>query len=174
MTATPDVRSDLGGAVSASKGTQVVARCPGCDAALPFDAAEAPAAIRCGRCERGISLRVSDALQNDTAVDRCPECDGADFYIRRDFDPSLGLAFVIIGAFISGVFYYFNQDLIAYSVLAAAVVVDLIIYGRLKDLTVCYRCHAEFRGAYPRTAGPFDLHTADLLEPEWERKIGRR
>ena len=26
--------------------------------------------------------------------------------------------------------------------------IDLAVYSRLKDLTVCYRCHAEFRGAY--------------------------
>ena len=101
-------------------------------------------------------------------------CEGGDFYVRRDFDPKTGLAFVISGALISAVFYWFNQDLIAYGILAAAVVVDLLIYRRLKDVTVCYRCHAEFRGSYPRTAGAFDLHTADLLEPEWERKIGRR
>ena len=153
---------------------QVTARCPGCNAALPFDSADAPARIRCGRCHRETGIGVSDAVRSDTSVDRCPICEGADFYVRRDFDPKVGLAFVITGALISAIFYWFNLDLIAYSILAAAVVIDLLIYGRLKDVTVCYRCHAEFRGSYPRTAPAFDLHTADLLEPEWERKIGRR
>jgi hypothetical protein len=32
------------------------------------------------------------------------------------------------------------------------VFIDLIVYGRLGDLTVCYRCHTEFRGKYARTA----------------------
>ena len=153
---------------------QVTARCPGCNAALPFDASGAPARIRCGRCSREMAVGVSDALRSDSAVDRCPICEGADFYVRRDFDPKVGLTFVISGALISAAFYWFNLDLIAYSILAAAVVIDLLIYRRLKDVTVCYRCHAEFRGSYPRTAPAFDLHTADLLEPEWERKIGRR
>lgn len=153
---------------------QVTARCPGCNAALPFDASGAPPRIRCGRCSREMPATVTEALRSDAAVDRCPICEGADFYVRRDFDPTVGLAFVIAGALISAVFYWFNLDLIAYSILAAAVVIDLIIYRRLKDITVCYRCHAEFRGPYPRTAPAFDLHTADLLEPEWERKIGRR
>ena len=94
--------------------------------------------------------------------------------MRRDFDPRTGLTFVIAGAIVSAVFYWFDRDLIAYSILAAAVVIDLLVYRRLTDVTVCYRCHAEFRGKYPRTAGPFDLHTADVLEPGWERKIGRR
>jgi hypothetical protein len=152
----------------------VTARCAGCNAALPFQASEAPARVRCGRCHREMAVSVSEGVRADAAVDRCPICEGADFYVRRDFDPKLGLAFVITGALISAIFYWFNRDLIAYSILAAAVVIDLLIYRRLKDVTVCYRCHAEFRGTYPRTAGIFDLHTADVLEPEWERRIGRR
>ena len=79
---------------------------------------------------------------------------------------------VIIGALISAVFYWFERDLIAYGILGAAALIDLVVYGRLKDLTVCYRCHSEFRGGYTRTAGAFDLHTADVLEQEYERKGG--
>jgi hypothetical protein len=101
-------------------------------------------------------------------------CAGADFYTRKDFDPKLGLAFVVTGAIVSAVFYWFGRDLIAYGILAGAALVDLLVYGRLKNVTVCYRCHSEFRGAYPRTAPTFDLHTADMLEQEYERRIGRR
>jgi hypothetical protein len=101
-------------------------------------------------------------------------CEGTDFYIRKDFDPKVGLTVVMIGALISAVFYWFGRDLVAYGILAGAVLVDLIVYGRLKDVTVCYRCHSEFRGAYRRTAAAFDLHTADVLELEYERRIGRR
>ena len=89
---------------------------------------------------------------------------GGDFYIRKDFDPKLGLTIIIIGASISAVFYWFGRDVMAYGVLGVATLVDLAIYGRLKDLTVCYRCHTEFRGAYTQTAPAFDLHTADVLE----------
>lgn len=153
---------------------QVIAKCPKCDASLPVAAASWPAAITCGRCGRDIPLDVSEGVRQDTAVDRCPVCSGTDFYIRKDFDPKLGLTVVIIGASISAVFYWFEQDLIAYSILAAAALIDLVVYGRLKDLTVCYRCHSEFRGSYPRTAPAFDLHTADVLEQEYERRIGRR
>jgi len=153
---------------------QVLVRCPKCDAALPVDAADAPSAITCGGCGRDIRLAFSDALRADRAVDRCPVCDGADFYIRKDFDPKLGLTVVVIGAIVSAGFYWYGRDLFAYAILASAVLVDLIVYGRLKDVTVCYRCHSEFRGAYARRAGAFDLHTADVLEVEYERRIGRR
>jgi len=153
---------------------KLVAKCPKCDASLPVDANEAPTAIKCGRCGRDIPLKFSDDLRRDRAVDRCPVCDGGDFYIRKDFDPKVGLTVVVIGAAISAAFYWFGRDLIAYGILASAALIDLIVYGRLKDVTVCYRCHTEFRGAYKRTAPAFDLHTADVLEVEYERKIGRR
>ena len=152
----------------------VLAKCPKCDAGLPVHAADAPAAIKCGRCGREIPLHVTAAVRDDRAVDRCPVCDGGEFYIRKDFDPKLGLTVVIIGALISGTFYWYGRDLIAYSILAAAALIDLVVYGRLKDVTVCYRCHSEFRGGYERTASAFDRHTADVLEVEYERRIGRR
>jgi hypothetical protein len=153
---------------------EILARCPKCDAGLPVAAGEAPSAIKCGGCGRDIPLKFSDAVRADGAVDRCPVCDGADFYIRKDFDPKIGLAVVIIGALISGVFYWFGRDLVAYGILGSAALIDLVVYGRLKDITVCYRCHTEFRGAYERRAGAFDLHTADVLELEYERRVGRR
>jgi hypothetical protein len=153
---------------------QVLAKCPACDASLPVRASEAPPVITCGRCGRTMPLSFTGALQDDREVDRCPVCAGADFYGRKDFDPTIGLAVVILGATISAVFYWFGMDLVAYSILAGAALIDLVVYQRLGDLTVCYRCHSEFRGQYRRTAGAFDLHTADVLEQEYERRIGRR
>ena len=153
---------------------QILAKCPKCDAGLPVDVNDSPAAIRCGGCGVDIPLTVTEAVRADASVDRCPVCAGGDFYRRKDFDPKIGLAVVIVGAFISAVFYWFKRDLIAYCVLGGAALIDLFVYGRLKDLTVCYRCHSEFRGGYTQTAPGFDLHIADELEPEYERQIGRR
>jgi len=155
---------------------QITARCPKCDAALPINASrpDAPETITCGACGREIPLALTPAVRADQAVDRCPVCNGADFYVRKDFNPRLGITIVAIGAVISAGFYWFKRDLIAYGILAAATLIDLVIYGRLKEVTVCYRCHSEFRGAYQPTAAAFDLHTADVLELEYERRIGRR
>ena len=153
---------------------EIVAKCPQCDAGLPIRASDAPDAIKCGACGQNMPLSVSAAVRAGEGVDQCPVCGGGDFYIRKDFNPKMGLTIVIIGASISGVFYYFKRDFIAYSILGFATLIDLLIYGRLKFVTVCYRCHSEFRGAFKHTAKGFDLHTADVLEMEYERKIGRR
>ena len=139
-----------------------------------MNADEAPESIKCGKCGHVLTLAFSNSLRTDAGVEACPVCRGADFYIRKDFDPKVGLTVVIIGALISAVFYWFGEDLMAYSILGGAALIDLFVYGRLGDVTVCYRCHSEFRGNYERTAKHFDLHTADVLEQEYERKIGRR
>ena len=77
---------------------RVIAHCPKCDAGLPVSAAEAPESIKCGGCGHVLSLVFSDALRSDARVDVCPVCRGGDFYIRKDFDPKVGLTVVIIGA----------------------------------------------------------------------------
>ena len=96
---------------------EVVAHCPKCDAGLPVAAPAAPPSIKCGRCGQEIPLAVSDAVRGDSFVDTCPVCGGSEFYIRKDFDPKVGLTVVIVGALISGVFYWFGEDLIAYGIL---------------------------------------------------------
>jgi hypothetical protein len=153
---------------------QLIVRCPKCNAGLPVGASDAAVQIACGACGREIPLQFSEALRSDRAVDRCPQCGGGDFYLRKDFDPKTGVAVVAAAAIVSAVFFFFRHDAIAYGVLAIAVLLDLAIYRFLKTVTVCYRCHTEFRGRYPRAAQGFDLHTADVLEQEYERRIGRR
>ena len=154
--------------------TQITIICPDCESRLPVPAAEAPGAITCGKCARPIALAVSERLRDDREVDTCPVCEGHEFYVRKDFDPKLGLAVIITGALVSVGFYWYGMDLVAYGVLGAAALLDFVVYRRLVDLSVCYRCHAEFRGTYERTAPFFDLHTADELELEWARKLGKR
>ena len=145
--------------------------CPGCAARLPVRAAAAPVSIRCGGCGRVLPLTVSEKVRADEEADLCPVCEGREMYIRKDFNPQLGLAVIVAGALVSAGFYWFGMDLAAYGVLGAAALLDLVVYGRLRSLSVCYRCHTEFRGDYRRTAPTFDLHTADDLELEWARRL---
>ena len=153
---------------------EVLAKCPKCDAGLPVPAANAPAAITCGGCGRDIPLSVSDALRDDRAVDRCPVCSGGDFYIRKDFDPKIGLTVVIIGALISAGFYWFGRDLIAYSILGGG---RAHRSRRLRTAEGPDRLlplpHASSAARIRAQAVAFDLHTADVLEMEYERRIGR-
>ena len=149
-------------------------KCPECGSRLSFDATNPPDNVTCGGCRTSLPLTVSDQVRADAVVDTCPQCQGHDFYRRKDFDPKLGLTVVIIGALISAGFYWYGLDLIAYGVLGLAALIDLVVYGRLKDISVCYRCHTEFRGTYEVSAPIFDLETADELELEWARELEKR
>ena len=153
---------------------EVTVVCYQCGSALPVEVSGESLQINCGRCGEAFLLKFSKPVRGDEKVDRCPVCEGDDFYLRKDFDPKMGVTVIVIAIFISGGFYYYGLDLIAYGVLAGAALIDLAVYRRLMDLTVCYRCHAEFRGDYEPSAGPCDLHTADELEPEYERTVGKR
>jgi hypothetical protein len=153
---------------------EITFRCPSCARRLPIAASRDVGAIRCGGCQRETPLQMTDAVAGDRAVDACPMCHGLDFYGRKDFDQKTGLAIIVLGALVSAGFYWYGRDLIAYGVLAGAVLIDLLVARWLGEVTVCYRCKAEFRGRYPKTAPAFDLHTADELELEYERRTTRR
>ena len=142
---------------------KVVAHCPKCDAGLPVTAAEAPESIKCGRCGHLLALVYSESIRGDSRVDLCPVCRGADFYIRKDFDPKVGLTVVIIGALISAGFYWFGEDLIAYGILGGAALIDLLVCGRLGDVTVCYRCRSEFAGKSDRNCCRPRSHSKDVI-----------
>ncbi len=149
-------------------------RCPDCQSELPVTAPDAPTDVRCGGCGSIIPLSVSDDVRAGRTVDRCPVCKGGDFYRRKDFDQKRGVTVVVITGLISAGFLYVGLVLWAFGVLAAAAMIDLIVSRRIGDMTVCYRCHTEFRGHYPRIAPDFDLHMADVLELEWSRELEKR
>ena len=93
----------------------------------------------------------------------CPACGCRDLFIRKDFPQKLGLAVVVVAgvAFLvlaarPATFY------LGVGVLVAAVGVDLVLYGLVAKVTVCYRCRAEFRGRpLNLDHGPFELAVAE-------------
>ena len=52
-----------------------------------------------------------------------------------------------------------------YSSLFVAAAIDAVLYALLPEITVCYRCHAHFRGfaRNPKHVA-FDLHLAEQYE----------
>lgn len=146
---------------------RVKVRCPACG--LAQGVAPAPPEAACPGCGGAIPLAWTAAVGEDREVDGCPACAGRDFYVRKDLNRTLGLATVVGVALISVGFLWVGREGLAYGILFAFALVDLVAYAMLKLVTVCYRCQAEFRGAYRRTASGFDLHQAERLELEYSR-----
>jgi hypothetical protein len=113
-----------------------------------------------GRCRCGATphLAVSPSMKDERVVDRCPACDGVQLYVQRDFNQRAGLAIVVVGALLAPFTPY-------YASLYAAALIDTALYVLLPEITICYRCHAHFRGfrRNPQHQA-FDLHLAEQYE----------
>lgn len=117
----------------------------------------------CTACGRETTLDVSGLAGDPPRVEHCPACSGRQLYVQRDFNQKVGLGIVVVGALLVPFTPF-------YSSLFAAAIVDAILYALVPEITVCYRCHAHFRGfARNPQHHPFDLHLAeqyDVRKPE--------
>ena len=79
-------------------------------------------------------------------LESCPKCGCTDLFIRKDFPQKLGLLIVAVAA-ITFLILAANPHTFYLGAwaLAAAAVVDALLYGFVPKITVCYRCRAEFR-----------------------------
>jgi hypothetical protein len=113
---------------------------------------------RCRSCGKEALLSLSPELRESRVVEACPACLGSLLYVQRDFNQKVGLAVVAAGAALAPFTPY-------YASLVAAALIDAILYALLPEITVCYRCHAHFRGfaRNPRHQA-FDLHVAEQYD----------
>ncbi len=115
----------------------------------------------CPRCDRPYEVHQTQALRGGEALRECSMCGGSECFIRKNFPQKIGLLIVVIAAAIS-VFSLQRNPALAYGVLAASVLIDLIIYFLIGTVTVCYRCRTEYWGLTRNNEhGWFDLATSD-------------
>ncbi len=112
----------------------------------------------CAACGAGRELPLSESVRKALVVDRCPACLGEQLYVQRDFNQRAGLAIIGLGSLPALLFGN-------YWGLVVAALVDALLYAMLPEITVCYRCHAHFRGfeRNPKHVA-FDLHLAEQYE----------
>jgi DNA-directed RNA polymerase subunit RPC12/RpoP len=113
---------------------------------------------RCRSCGDEPVLALSEDLRESRVVEACPACGSTLLYVQRDFNQKAGLAVVVVGAALAPFTPY-------YSSLMVAALIDAALYALLPEITVCYRCHAHFRGFVrnPRHQA-FDLHVAEQYD----------
>jgi len=112
---------------------------------------------RCASCGAAAPLSVPEAVAAARVVEQCLACGGGQLYVQRDFNQKAGLAVVVLGAVLAPFTYYIS--------LFAAAGIDAALYLMLPEITVCYRCHAHYRGfaRNPRHEA-FDLHLAEQYD----------
>ena len=138
-----------------SRAPEIAFACPSCgrEALAGLDGAG-----RCPSCGAGTALDLPASVREGRVLERCPACGSKQLYVQRDFNQKAGIAIVAVGAVLAPFTPY-------YSSLMVAALVDAALYVVLPEITVCYRCHAHFRGfaRNPQHAA-FDLHIAEQYD----------
>ncbi len=115
----------------------------------------------CGKCGRPYTVRFA-GVERGAGIERCAFCGNRAFFLQKDFDQRLGCLFMAVSlaaAFFAG--WKFGWIWFT-PVLLATVVVDWIVAAKVRPVTICYRCDAEYRDVRtnPRHRG-YDPHVAE-------------
>lgn len=114
--------------------------------------------LPCPSCSEIVEIDIDGwSPEDETSIDRCVICDCRHLYRQRDFNRALGCSLVAVGAAL--VPWTFGLSLVLLSL------VDLILYYRLPESVVCYRCDTVYRDARPmQRQNEFDLLKHDVLK----------
>lgn len=144
--------------------------CPDCLTAREHAASDA-GAFACAGCGRAYEASFDGAL-SPGGVEQCAFCGNRVFFLQKDFDQRLGC--LIMGVSLAAALWvgwrfgwiWFTPALLA------SVVVDWIVAARIRPVTICYRCDAEYRElpVNPNHKG-YDPHVAERYA---EQKTVRR
>lgn len=102
---------------------------------------------------------------------RCAVCSAHELYAKKDFPQSLGM-FILMGGLIGAtITYYFYLWWATWSILIGSALLDGFLYLWVKDVVVCYRCNAHFRGVTPNARfAPFELGIFERYRQERLRR----
>ena len=137
-----------------ARAPEITFRCPACqgEAVCALDGRGA-----CPACGAQPALEVPESWEQSAMVDRCPACGSGELYVQSDFNQRVGIAVVAVGAVLAPFTSYLS--------LVAAAAIDAALYTMLPQVTICYRCHAHFRGFRRNPAHhAFDLHVAEQYD----------
>lgn len=110
-------------------------RCLECGAITTQEDLSVP--IACHACKKDYGTQ-SDFTDKKSAIQFCLICRCRDLYVQKDFNRKVGCAIAAIGAVLAPF-----TKLISLFVCA---LIDLVLYWMIPAITVCYRCHAIYRG----------------------------
>lgn len=127
--------------------------CPSCGSVNRIAQVESTSTASCQNC--GQRHELYHEAFDDNGLHACAWCATEDIYLQKDFPQALGLLIVIVGFAISTVFWYYEMPLWTYFVLMASALVDMLLYYRVPNVSICYRCLSQFRGDGSNPFGRF-------------------
>ena len=141
--------------------------CPSCDQPGRLET-PLPAEWACPRCGLEQSLKPENA---EPALTACAVCGNAELYRKKDFPHSLGLGLLALACLAATVTYFLYQPWWTWGILIGSALFDCVLYLIVKDVVVCYRCDAHYRGL-PAGAEhkPFELTIYERYRQEQMRR----
>ena len=115
----------------------------------------------CAHCGETYPARF-EGSRGENGLERCVFCGNRAFFLQKDFDQRLGCVFLAV-SLATALWVGWRFGWIWFTpVLLATVVIDWIVAARIRPVTICYRCDAEYRdmAVNPRHRG-YDPHVAE-------------
>ena len=120
----------------------------------------------CPLCRKTIHLHITEPMRLRNMVDRCAVCDCNTVYVQKDFNRALGVGVFLAGAGLFLLCAWKNRLVEGTLVWAVFVVADALLYKYLRDVMICYKCYAQYRGVTPNPDNrPFELGLAEKFDP---------
>src|SRR5262249_39366434 len=124
---------------------RILFQCPACGHSRLVEVSPEAASLECDGCHWHRPLRTQDF--EGGLPRRCLVCGCDDLWRQKDFPQRLGLAMVALGAVLSTIAWAYYEPAIALGILLAFALADMVLFVVMKDVLVCYRCHARYRDA---------------------------
>jgi uncharacterized C2H2 Zn-finger protein len=101
--------------------------------------------IHCDVCKTEQEVKFGQS-EVDDFLKNCPNCQRQDFYSQKDFSRKVGVTLFVIAALIStwmlwkglGPQWYLSTFIVLY-------LFDFILFRRLNQIAICYKCETIFR-----------------------------
>ncbi len=116
----------------------VTLTCPECGSGVHVAPSCEATFVHCEICSHNLAVSFNEDHEKGLIQD-CPCCGRKDFYKQKDFNRKIGVIFFIIAAILS-LWTYGISFIVLY-------LFDFFLFKKLKDIVICYKCQAIFRGA---------------------------
>jgi hypothetical protein len=123
----------------------VLFTCKNCGSGVHVYPSKEASKIQCDVChvEQEVHFK---AEQEQGLLKDCPGCERKDFYSQKDFNRKLGVMLFVLAAIISTILLWLGINPIWYlSTFVFLYIWDFILFRRLKQIAICYKCNTIFR-----------------------------
>ena len=127
-----------------------------------------PAEWQCPRCDHLVRMPAGEVVPYLSA---CLVCGNHELYKKKDFPHALGMGILVAACLASTVTYGLYDKWLTWAILIGSAAFDGLLYLWVKDVIVCYRCNAEYRGVPAVvTYAPFELTVHERYRQERMRR----